>query len=159
MSYNSDFERDFIQRSLDLVKEYKGSRDATLLLNCLLGLVVVPNETCLGKLPKDRIDDSGKWGISPDAIQCWGSWDKADGKSQCENCDWPLQNGRKNPTTLRTLVKHLRNAVTHFRFRPISERGEVKAFHFCDRSGFRAEVELSELREFVERLAKKLKVM
>ena len=34
MSYNTDFDRAFMERSLSLIKEYKGPFDATLLLNC-----------------------------------------------------------------------------------------------------------------------------
>ena len=51
MSYNSNFERAFIERSLALVQEYKGPFDATLLLNCLLGLLVVPKKSCLAAIP------------------------------------------------------------------------------------------------------------
>ena len=142
MSYNSDFERAFMDRSLVLVKQYEGPYDATLLLNCLLGLLVVPKELCLKSLPTDPIDDSRKWGISPDAIQLGA------------------------PITLQCLVRRLRNAVAHFHFKPDPDRGEVEAFDFWDkdpppraRVNFRARVKLSELREFVERLAEKLKAM
>lgn len=143
MSYNSDFERAFMERSLVLVKQYEGPYDATLLLNCLLGLLVVPNERCVDSIPADPIDDSRKWGISLDAIQDRGT----------------SQGVTNDPTTLRGLVKRLRNAVAHSRFEPDPPRGEVEAFCFHDRNGFRARVELSELREFVEKLAEKLKEM
>ena len=142
MSYNSDFERAFMERSLELVKQYQGPYDATLLLNCLLGLLVVPKERCLEAIPEDPIGDQRKWGISPDAIQDRGA----------------SQGGTNDPTTLRVLVRRLRNAVAHSRFEPDPPRGEVEAFCFRDK-GFRARVELSELREFVEKLAEKLKEM
>ena len=64
-----------------------------------------------------------------------------------------------NPRTLRGFVWHLRNAVAHFRFEPRPERGEVKALYFHDQSGFKATVKLDELRDLVEKLAKKLKEM
>lgn len=35
------------EHTLALVQEYKGGLDATLLINCLLGLLVVPKETVL----------------------------------------------------------------------------------------------------------------
>ena len=57
MSYNSDFERAFIERSLTLVQEYRGPFDATLLLNCLLGLLVVPKESCLAAIPQVPITE------------------------------------------------------------------------------------------------------
>lgn len=143
MSFHSDFEREFMDRSLRLVKEYKGPYDASILLNCLLGLLIVPKEACLKAIPTDPIGDLRKWGVSPDSIKNFG-------KSKGPNDD---------PRTLRGLVWHLRNAIAHFRFKPIPERGEVKAFHFDDESGFEAEVGIKELREFVERLAVKLKEM
>lgn len=143
MSFNSDFERAFMERSLLLVKEYKGPYDATILLNCLLGLLIVPKETCIKAIPLDPIDGLRKWGISPSSIENFGN-------SKGED---------DNPYTLRGLVWHLRNAVAHFRFKPCPERGEVKAFHFHDQSGFKATLKLDELRDFVERIAKKLKEM
>lgn len=141
MSYNSDFQRAFIERSLVLVQEYKGPFDATLLLNCLLGLLVVPKESCLAAIPLDPIESLGSWGISPKTIRSFG-------KSTGEN---------DNPRNLRGLVWRLRNAVAHFQFKPVPDRGEVKAFNFTDRSGFDATISLAELRLFVERLASHIK--
>ncbi len=143
MSYNSDFERDFMERSLILIKEYKGAFDATILLNCLLGLLIVPKESCLKAIPLDPIEEISKWGISRESIKELGNSKEKD----------------DNPNTLRGIVWHLRNAVAHFRFRPVPESGEVVAFHFHDKSGFEAEIPLTELRVFVEKLAIKLKEM
>lgn len=143
MSYHSDFEQVLIQRSLELVQQYRGPHDATLLLNCLLGLLIVPKESCLESIPLDPVSELGKWGIAPDSIRKFGKADDGDG----------------NPQTLRGIVWHLRNSVAHFRIRPIPEKGEVTAFEFSDRSGFLANVQLSELRTFVERLATHLKEM
>lgn len=137
MSFNSDFERAFMKRSLELVRSYTGPYDATLLLNCLLGLLVVPKESCLKAIPLDRIETLQDWGISPSCIVSFG-------KSRGEDDD---------PETLRGLVWKLRNAVAHFRFRPFPENGNVVGFHFEDMSGFKADVPLADLRRFVERLA------
>lgn len=141
MSYNSDFERAFIERSLTLVQEYKGPFDATLLLNCLLGLLVVPKESCLAAIPQVPIAELKQWGIDPKAITSFG---RSDGPNN-------------DPKNLRGLVWRLRNAVAHFRFKPVPSRGEVTAFNFRDKSGFEATVPLSELRVFVERLASHIK--
>jgi len=143
MSFNSDFERAFMERSLVLIREYHGPYDATILLNCLLGLLIVPKEACIKSIPLDPIERLSEWGISRKSIKQFG---KSSGEDD-------------NPKTLRGIVWHLRNAVAHFRFRPIPETGEVRAFHFHDQSGFEAEVPLNELREFVEKLAEKLKTM
>lgn len=141
MSYNSDFESAFIERSLAIVQDYRGPFDATLLLNCLLGLLVVPKESCLAKIPLVPIAELEEWGIHPSAIKSFG-------KSKGEN---------DNPQNLRGLVWRLRNSVAHFRFKPVPENGEVEGFNFKDQSGFEATVPLVELRVFVERLALHIK--
>jgi len=143
VSFNSDFERAFMDRSLLLVQEYKGPYDATILLNCLLGLLIVPKETCLQSIPLDPIERLADWGIAPGSIKNFGNANKPD----------------QDPHNLRGLVWRLRNAVAHFRFSPIPARGVVTAFHFIDDSGFEADVPLDQLRVFVERLANKLKEM
>lgn len=141
MSYNSDFELAFIERSLTLVQEYKGPFDATLLLNCLLGLLVVPKESCLAQIPMVPVEKLTEWGINPNAIKSFGKSSEPD----------------NDPKNLRGLVWRLRNAVAHFRFKPVPSRGEVTAFNFCDQSGFEATVPIAELRVFVERLASHIK--
>lgn len=141
MSYNSDFERAFIERSLMLVQDYKGPFDATLLLNCLLGLLVVPKESCLKAIPLTPISELGTWGINPSVITSYGKSSEPD----------------NNPQNLRGLVWRLRNSVAHFRFKPVPAKGEVVAFCFADKSGFLANVPLAELRIFVERLASHIK--
>ncbi len=140
MSFNSDFEREFMQRSLSLVQGYRGPHDATLLLNCLLGLLIVPKENCIKSIPNQPISELTDWGISPAAIVNLG-------KSRGDD---------DNAETLRGLVWRLRNAVAHFRFRPYPVSGEVEGFYFSDESGFNAKVPISDLRTFVEKLAGKL---
>ena len=56
MEYRDEFERDFMLRTLDIIKDYQGKYDATLVINCLLGLLIVPRETSLyAKIPGDSI--------------------------------------------------------------------------------------------------------
>ena len=63
MEYSNQFELDFMKRTLEIVKDYQGERDATLLINCLLGLLVVPKETLFNKIPKDPITALKNWGF------------------------------------------------------------------------------------------------
>lgn len=140
MSFNSDFENAFMKRSLELVQQYQGPYDATILLNCLLGLLIVPKQKCLKAIPLDPIENLKEWGISPSSIEEFGKTNSQDEDSH----------------NLRGLVWRLRNAVAHFRFKPDPPSGEVKAFHFHDLNGFKARIDLQEMRVFVERLAKKL---
>lgn len=140
MEYAQEFERDFMQRTLDLVQRYKGPYDATLLLNCLLGLVIVPKEASLNRIPLDPLSNLEKWGISPNSIRRCGAATKKN----------------PQPETLRGVVHNLRNAVSHFRFTPEHEGGVITGFSFNDMNGFDASIDLNEMRVFVEKLAEHL---
>lgn len=135
MEYTDQFERDFMRRTLELVRGYEGPYDATNLLNCLLGLLIVPKEKSFDKIPNDPVDRLGDWGISPASIKSFG---------------------RKDSKTLRQVVRGLRNAVAHFRFEPMHVSGRCVGFRFHDDSGFRATIENDEMRVFVEKLAQHL---
>ncbi len=73
MEYKQEFERDFMRRTLELLKQYKGPYDTTLLLNCLLGLLIVPKESSIDRIPEDPIDRLKEWGISPKSILDFGN--------------------------------------------------------------------------------------
>lgn len=133
MSYVGPFERAFMRHTLDLVSRYDGDRDATLLLNCLLGLLIVPREACFDCIPEDAVSQFPEWGIPSSAIHSFGD--------------------RENANTLRGLVQSLRNSVAHFRFTPVPESGEVIGFQFRDSNGFHATITLGEMRTFVQRLS------
>lgn len=47
MQYEPDFAKSFMRRTLEIARDYKGPHDATLLINCMLGLLVVPKEALL----------------------------------------------------------------------------------------------------------------
>ncbi|WP_418647906.1 HEPN family nuclease [Thauera butanivorans] len=144
MSYLSNFERSFSEHTLAIVEEgYSGEYDATLLINCLLGLLVVPKETMLHAIPDTPLSELKKWGIEPSSIKATG---QAKGKND------------PDPNTLRGLVFNMRHSVAHFRIKPIPSEGEVEAFEFTNDRGLHAEVALAELREFVKRLSAHLKV-
>jgi hypothetical protein len=131
MSYNSDFQRAFVERSLLIIKEYKGPYDATILLNCLLGLVIVPNKLCFNSLPTDPLDEfNDKWDIPYSAIVSSGDYSNS-----------PKYNPDNLPYNFRLFVRDLRNAIAHFHFSPIPETGEVEAFKFwSERNGFAAQI-------------------
>ena len=142
MSYLSNFERSFSQHTLAVVEEYKGKYDATLLINCLLGLLVVPKETVLHAIPETPLTDLSQWGIAPASIKSPGT---------------PRGKNDPNPETLRGVVFNLRHAGAHFRIKPVPQQGEVRAFEFTNERGLEAEVSIEELREFVRRLSAHLK--
>lgn len=140
VEYEPEFARSFMRRTLEILKSYSGPYDATLLVNCLLGLLVVPKESLIDKVPIDPFDQLSSWGIRPESIQRTG------------HCDY----GHEQKSNLRQLVRRLRNALAHFNVDPIHDRGVVSAFRFEDRNGFRAVVPLSELHTLATRLAEHL---
>lgn len=140
MEYAKEFERDFMRRTLEVVRSYSGPYEATNLLNCLLGLLIVPKESSLEKIPEDSLSELSHWGISQTSIKSFGR----------------KKNGELLPQTLRQLVWGLRNAVAHFRFTPCHKDGRCTGFEFTDNSGFHAAIDLVEMRTFVEKLAEYL---
>lgn len=125
-------------RTLEILKDYHGSYDATLILNSLLGLLIVPRETSLrDKIPNDPIRGN---------LQSWGIYEES-----------ILDYGDEKPTTIRDLVRNLRNSVAHFQIEPIQGKNMVEGFRFNNRSGFQAKITLQELRTFVEKLSEHLK--
>lgn len=141
MSYLSNFDRSFHEHTLAIVDEYKGEYDATLLINCLLGLLVLPKESFLYAIPETEISKLGEWGISPISIKCSGTQGPND----------------PDPKTLRGLVFNLRHAIAHFNIKPVPYEGEVKSFEFTNNRGLCAVISVCELREFVIRLSKHMK--
>ena len=139
MEYENDFEQDFMRRTLTLVNDYGGNLDATLLVNCLLGLLVLPKETLYEKIPKDDFDSLSKWGIRSGSIK--------PGK-----CAY----GHEHQPNLRQVVKKLRNAVAYFKVEPFNAGDKVGGFSFEYRDGFRAKLSLDEIKTFVTCLAKHL---
>jgi len=140
MSYLDDFEHSFMQNTLRIVEKYTGPYDATLLVNCLLGLLVIPKEAFIEAIPLDPLSELKKWGITPESIESCGRVTPAN----------------PHPNTLRGLVHNLRNSVSHFRIKPIPRTKTVHSFQFTDQNGLKATIRLDEMLEFVKRLAKHL---
>ena len=140
MEYEPDFARSFMKRTLELASDYRGPLDATLLVNCLLGLLIVPKEALILKIPTTDFESLAEWGIQPDSIKKVG------------RCEY----GHEHRPNLRQLVRRLRNAVAHFRIEPMHRDHQVYGYAFRDQSGFHAEVSLVEIKEFVIKLAKHL---
>src|SRR5207237_9091448 len=102
------FERDFIVRTLKVIDQYErhvmndvpkqDQFEITLLINCLLGLLVLPNERCYESIPALPLNQLSDWGLSPDFILSWGTRRK-DVKERHGN--------------LLEIVHRLRNGVAH----------------------------------------------
>lgn len=140
MSYLNDFEHSFVDHTLKMLNSYDGEYDATMLVNCLLGLLVVPKESFLNAIPEAPLSELGRWGIEPSSI-------KNPGRATKTN---------PNPATLRGLVVNLRHAVAHFSIEPVPASSLVRSFRYTNDSGLEAVVSLKEMRAFVQALARHL---
>lgn len=116
MEYEPDFARSVMRRTLDIANTYSGPYDATLLINCMLGLRVVPKETLIDKIPTAPFEPLADWGIKPGSIRSAGK------------CEY----GYEHSPNRRQLVRRMRNAVAHFKIEPFPSRGEVQGFTFKD---------------------------
>jgi hypothetical protein len=113
---NTTFDTEFIIRTQKLIKEYKGTYNITLLLNCLLGLIVVPSEFYNRKNQtffKKPITD----------------YQEINGLTE-EMLFNPTKRDRKNngfvqdQRTLNVFVKKIRNGIAHQRIECVEQRGK-----------------------------------
>ena len=123
MGNYSDFETEFVQRTLALIDQYnemievqgkpfREQYNYTLTLNCLLGLIVLPR--ALSFLPADRLTQQLKTSMGLQASQLPGP-----------------------EMTLRDLILKMRNSVAHFSVQVVS----VSAEHLVDLIAFRDDPE------------------
>ena len=146
MEYDEIFQRDFIARTLEIVEQYEKyvmkcvsenqQFEVTLLINCLLGLLVLPKEHCYRSIPNKPIKELEEWGLFPDFIQDWGSEDHH---------------------TLPKFVKKLRNAVAHTSLCLHGDGVQITSLEFKDKDGFCAIVPFDNLKTFVTKLAQSVK--
>ena len=135
MSYFNNFERLFMQRSLELVDTYKGEYETTQLLNGLIGLLFFPNERMSGLIPEISIQDLEAWGFSSACILNAGG-----GKEAKE-------------LGLREIVRRLRNSVAHCRVEPFpNDHRPCEGFYFADRNGFEAKIPTDQIKNLMRGL-------
>lgn len=139
MEYKPDFEHDFMTRTRQIVDEYDGLYEATLQINCLVGLLMLPKERNFfnRNLPKVRLEDFPLWGVSITSVVNPGKCDQ----------------GHVHEIVLSQFLRMLRNAVAHFRIKPIHENGLVVGFEFRDSNGFHATLSNQEIKELTIKIA------
>jgi hypothetical protein len=153
MSYEiKTWPKDFGTRTAEILATYAGDRDATMLMNCLLGLLVLPAAQYREKIPSDT---------SAKVREDWGlSNIKEPGKHR----SWWNKNRKKRiyakykPDSIRGLVVSLRNAISHFKVRPIQHgdrktKSYVSGFDFRDDNGFHARLTLEQIRKLSVQMA------
>lgn len=126
-----------MKHTLEIVENYQGPFDATILVNCMLGLLVVPKERYIKAIPEQPLTELAQWGIRPESIQNPGR----------------VTDTNPRPETLRGLVKNLRHSVAHFTLKPIPANADVHSFEYRNDSGLHAVISLAEMRVFVKKLA------
>lgn len=155
MEYNI-LERDFIDRTFKIIEQYdqyivsqtnqEEKYEVTLLINCLLGLLIIPNEKLFNAVPPLPIDQLTDWGLQSNFVHEWGKRPLKEIKLKV--ADW---------YTLVELVYQLRNSVAHTRFKPTGDGKDILEIEFTDRNGFRASIPIKNLRAFVFNLAATVK--
>lgn len=132
MSYD-DFDRQFVHRTIGIIKDYQGPHEVTLLINCLTGLLILPKERHYNKIPDDDIDNlPDDWGIRKEHIL----------RVSCVCCGYKLRN----------VVRQMRNSVAHMKVTAHSADNEIKELEFKD-TGFQVKIPVQVLRTFVIKLA------
>ncbi|KZN16194.1 MULTISPECIES: HEPN family nuclease [Pseudomonas] len=135
MSYFNNFERLFMQRSLELVDTYQGEYESTQLLNGLIGLLFFPNERMPDLIPEKSLQDIEAWGFSQDCIINAGA------------------NKKPQEINLREIIKRLRNSVAHCRVEPFpNDHRPCEGFFFADRNGFEAKIPTDQIKNLMRKL-------
>jgi len=145
------FDVDFIKRSREIIEQYDkyvlpnvaaaSQYEVTLLINCLLGLLILPKERKRHKIPDLPIAGLPDWGIRTDYITKPG-----------KDCV-----GRPRTAeylTVLELVTDLRHSVAHILFKPLGDGKDITHLEFhTDRSKVKLNVPVTDFRVFVKKLA------
>jgi hypothetical protein len=144
MGLYENIDTDFANRTLRIIEQYDehipegpDKYEVTLLVNCLLGLLVLPQQRRYDGIPDVPLDNLNEWQIEGAFITAWGIG----------------EHGQPAPRTLRELVRRLRNSVAHFQIEAEGTHTDIERLTFVDRNGFRATIPVDNLRGFVKKFA------
>lgn len=111
MKYDAPFEKEFICRTLDLLKQYETccgtiKFEDTLFLNLCVGLLIIPQQTYFEqfKFLENTIVDKNNWGINTNDIDA----------------------GEKD---VFNIIRHIRNSISHNRFKLVNEKNSSEITH------------------------------
>ena len=123
-----EISRDFALRTKHLIESYDGEYDVTLLVNCCLGLLVVPKEKDFDKIPDEEIPRiGGKWGLKQECITV-----------KCYQCGY----------NLRHVIRRIRNGICHFNIKSIpDDHKNISNLEISDGNDFKVTLSISQLRE------------
>lgn len=144
MSHYKQQEYDFINRTKAIIKQYDSfekSKDenyrVTLLLNCMVGLLILPQQEWYSRLPNDIVSID-KWGITPEWITT-----------------------SNDDKTVKNVARHLRNSVAHYNFEDYQNNStEISRIVFYDKDPrnnneltFKAIIPIENIKKFVFKLS------
>lgn len=109
--YCKPLKKSFVCRTNKAIQEYAGQYDATVLLNCLLGLLVVPFER-----DNQCFRNTKKTGAIEDFF------------TRVQNNGYCNYYGKEY--TPFDLIRFLRNSIAHFNVDTVSQDGQIIAFSF-----------------------------
>lgn len=131
-------EYDFIERTKTIIEQYASIKDSkkyevTLLMNCFIGLLILPQQHWYDKLP-DIIISEKEWGISADDISFIKISEKKD---------------------IKNISRHLRNSISHYRFTAFKDdSNNISQIRFEDNNKhdgktFEATLSVSSIKKFI----------
>ncbi len=141
-----NFEIEFVKRTKEILMQYDGTRDMSILINCTLGLIILPYE-------KMRENPPSLWDIELDKIS----------NHPCFKLMFfkPIKGIKKSqvryyPKTMAVLLRKIRNGLAHQHIEPVNEEGKFAGaiirnyFEQGDQQKLDLEIHFSqqELKEF-----------
>ena len=143
MNYDN-IERDFIERTLAILEQYYKGLDKyppeerynhTLLINCMLGIIILPNQKHVSLLPNEKL-------------------------LQYKMKEYGLGNSRigESIKTTRDLVIQMRNSVAHFDIKciPTDDEKWIKKVVFYKDGNLIIEIDDADFYPFVQNIGKKI---
>jgi hypothetical protein len=117
-----DFDVDFVIRTKEILNDYNGPRDMSIILNCLMGLVILPFE-------KVKSNPNAFWDTELTAIPNLPSFH--------QHIFEPIERLAKQnkqpilyPKTLRVFLRKMRNAICHQNIEAINKNEKFASVSF-----------------------------
>jgi hypothetical protein len=142
MGNYANFEPDFIQRTISLIEQYdefiagvefEKQYNYTLIINCFLGLVVMPKERIIENIPNEVLSNEFKTHLGLENSEIHDSI-----------------------TDLQKLIHQLRNSVAHFNIEVISADQNFKVDYLLFRhrnNSVVAKIPASDMKAFLKKYA------
>lgn len=133
-------EFDFIERTKNIINQYdnlqiqeKDKHEITLLLNCMFGLLILPQQHWFDFLPTELVSEK-EWGIKPEHVS---SIKKGETKN------------------VKDITRHLRNSIAHYKFTCIADSNSMisqikfEDFNSRKKKTFDATIPIANLKSFL----------